>query len=75
MKVILSAVALLLALAACERTQTAPSARKPDTEPWVGAATPFTAPGWKPGDQASWESQIRNRGSRQNEYSSARPRE
>ena len=76
MKVILSVMALLLALAACERTQTAPSARKPDAEPWVGAATPFTAPGWKPGDQASWESQIRNRAASQNEYAShARPRE
>jgi len=73
-KYTLIAVVLVLALAACERAQTGPSARKPDSEPWVSAATPFTAPGWKPGDQASWESQIRNRAAKQNEYGS-RPRD
>jgi hypothetical protein len=73
-KYALSAVVLVLALAACERAQT-PNARKPDSEPWVSTATPFTAPGWKPGDQASWESQMRNRAAKQNEYSGSRPRD
>ena len=76
MKRTLTAVVLVLVLAltACERAQTAPSARKPDSEPWASAATAFTAPGWKPGDQGSWESQMRNRAAKQNEYGS-RPRD
>ena len=59
--------ALLAGLAACEQPQTV-TARKTDAKPWQGAHTVYTAPGWKPEDQASWEQQIRSRNQGQNEY-------
>ncbi|HUL65475.1 MAG TPA: hypothetical protein VLW55_12740 [Burkholderiaceae bacterium] len=75
MKAIVIALALAFGLTACEKTQTAPSARKPDSKQWEAAQNPFVAPGWKSGDEASWEAQLRKRASRQNEYASARARE
>jgi len=70
---ILIALVLSVGLAACEKAQTAPSARKPDTKPWDAAQNAFVAPGWKAGDQASWEAQIRKRADNQNEYANAAP--
>jgi hypothetical protein len=59
------------ALAACtEKPQTA-SARKSDSKAWEGAAGGFVAPGWKVGDEASWEAQMRHRAQSQNEYARA----
>jgi hypothetical protein len=72
-KSILIAVVLSVGLAACEKAQTAPSARKPDSKAWDAAQNPFVVPGWKAGDQESWEAQLRKRASRQNEYASAAP--
>lgn len=63
----LLALATLLLSACGEKPQTA--GRKPDTLASTGANPAYSAPGWKAGDQASWESQIRNRGQNQNEYS------
>ena len=64
----IGAVALCLAFAACtEKPQT--SSRKADTKASDGPAGAYTAPGWKPGDAASWEEQIRTRSQGQNEYS------
>jgi hypothetical protein len=61
---------VLLALAACgEKAQTA--ARKSDALASSGANAAYTAPGWKAGDQASWEAQMRSRSQNQNEYSRA----
>ena len=65
-------VAILIAavtlLAACgEKAQTA-GASKVDGKAWESAGTPYTAAGWKAGDQASWESQLRQRAQSQNEY-------
>lgn len=65
---LLLAAATLLALGACgEKPQTA-TARKADAKAWEGAADPYVAPGWKAGDRASWESQMRARSQGQNEY-------
>ena len=69
MRQIFFVVALVVVLVACEKTQTAPSARKPDAKAWSVAQNPFVAPGWKAGDEASWESEIRERAAWQNEYS------
>ena len=71
--VIASLVVLAAALAACsERSQVLDtSARVPDAQAWAvsDAAKPeFTASGWKAGDRASWEEQIRKRNQAQNEY-------
>lgn len=68
-----AAVTLTVLLAACgEKPQTMDqAAKKADAEPWTvsEAANPaFTAPGWKAGDKAAWEQQIRQRNQAQNEY-------
>jgi hypothetical protein len=52
-----------LALAGCaEREQTA-GGIKSDTAPFNGTSKqpPFTAVGWKPGDRANWEQQLKVR--------------
>jgi hypothetical protein len=63
---------LVTLLAACgEKPQTAQT-RKADSQPWAGAAgDPYSVSGWKAGDQASWEEQMRTRAQGQNEYSRA----
>ena len=62
------AVAVLFLLAGCtEQPQTA-NPRKSDTVAWQGADNPYGAPGWKAGDKANWEEQIRMRAQAQNEY-------
>jgi hypothetical protein len=61
--------AALLALAGCgEKPQQGTSVRKADTPAYQGAQDPFVAPGWKVGDQASWQEQLRKRAQGQNEY-------
>ena len=59
--------------AACgERAQSLDtSARKPDAQAWAvsdSAKPEYTASGWKAGDRASWEEQIRKRNQAQNDY-------
>ena len=62
------ALASALALSACtEKPQTA-STRKADAKASDGPGTAYTAAGWKPGDAASWEQQMRVRAQGQNEY-------
>ncbi|MEO6408393.1 MAG: hypothetical protein ABIO45_06520 [Burkholderiaceae bacterium] len=66
-------VLIMLVFSGCaERVQTAEAGRKKvDTAAWItsDAATPaFTAPGWKVGDKAAWEEQLRKRNQAQNDY-------
>jgi len=42
---------------------------KNDTPAWKGVTNSHVAEGWKAGDQASWEQQMRVRVQNQNEYS------
>jgi hypothetical protein len=58
------------ALAACgEKPQTAGGAKQ-DAAPYTGTGKAFVESGWKQGDKASWESQLKARGQNsQNEYS------
>jgi hypothetical protein len=68
-----AAVMLLIALTACgERPQTMDvAAKRSDAAPWAhsDAANPaFAAPGWKGGDRAAWDAQIRARTQGQNDY-------
>jgi hypothetical protein len=59
-----------LALAGCaEKPQTLTP--KADAKPWDTPASGYAAPGFKPGDQAAWEEQMRKRAQGQNEYSRA----
>ena len=76
MKRILIVAGLMVALAACgEKPQSGPTVRKTDAKAWDAAQNPFVAPGWKAGDEASWESQIRERAAWQNEYPRVPPRQ
>ena len=74
-----AALAGVALLAACgEKPQTNAEGVKHDAAPWSGTSsgtqhdgggTTFTAPGWKVGDKAAWEAQIKTRGQNgQNEY-------
>jgi major membrane immunogen (membrane-anchored lipoprotein) len=65
--VCLMAVAALLS--ACgEKPQTLGTAK--DASPYSGTGKAFVETGWKPGDKASWESQLKARNQYgQNDYS------
>ena len=63
MRTVLVLALAALALAACaEREQTASGIRS-DAAPFNGTnkQPPFTAAGWKPGDRANWEQQLKVR--------------
>jgi hypothetical protein len=64
------AAAALATLAACgERPQTGQApVKKLDTPAAGGAQNAYVAPGWKVGDEASWEQQMKKRAQGQNEY-------
>ncbi len=63
----------IAALCACgEKAQTAGSAKKADTQAFEGAQNPYGVAGWKAGDRASWEEQMRVRAQNQNEYTRAK---
>ena len=71
--VVVPALAMACVLAACgEKPQTlSATSKKPDAAPWsiyASASSPYFAPGWKGGDQAAWEAQIRTRNQGQNDY-------
>ena len=65
-------LAACIGLAACgEKPQTA-TVRKVGASAHLGANPAYTAPGWKVGDAASWEAQLKTRAEHgQNEYSRA----
>lgn len=67
--------ALAAALSACgEKPQTA-ATKKADGKPWEGVQKSHVAQGWKAGDKASWESQMRVRAQSQNEYARNPPQQ
>lgn len=54
-------LAIGLALSACgDKPQSLGGARQ-DSPPYAGTGTPYVVPGWKQGDKASWEQQLRAR--------------
>jgi hypothetical protein len=66
------AVFAAIGLAACgEKPQTA-AMKKSDTQAWQASQSEFIAPGWKEGDRASWEEQLRSRAQSQNDYAKAK---
>jgi hypothetical protein len=62
------ALCLLATLAACGEPVQTTTTRKVDTKPWQGPDNLYTANGWKAGDQANWDQQLRQRAQAQNEY-------
>jgi predicted small lipoprotein YifL len=74
-RALLVAAVVVVAFAACgEKVQTIPvgTAKKADTQVWQTQDKRFLAPGWSPGDQASWEAQMTNRAQGQNDYAPRR---
>ena len=62
-------LAASVAMAACgDSASGSKAAKKADGKPWDGAGSTFAAPGWKQGDKASWDEQMRLRAQSQNEY-------
>jgi uncharacterized lipoprotein len=72
MKYLLIGVAAVMTLSGCgDRPQTMNGNRQ-DTTAYSGTGKPFTAPGWQPGDKASWESHLKARNQYgQNDFSRA----
>jgi hypothetical protein len=70
MKRALLLAAAAFALAACgEKPQYMKENAKQDTAPWLGPVTPFVVPGWKVGNETSWEAELRTRTENgQNDY-------
>lgn len=68
------ATGAVLVMAACtERPQVQPAAKQgarsaPTSQAWTGTTGEFKTGQWTPGDQASWERQMRARSQSQNEY-------
>jgi len=59
-------------VAGCGETAQTASNKKTDAKAWEGAAdSPHVLAGWKAGDRASWEEQMRHRAQSQNEYTRA----
>jgi hypothetical protein len=66
----IAALSVLACLAACgDKPQTLESGVKVDSQAFQGTGMPYAVPGWKSGDKASWEQQVKNRTQQtQNEY-------
>lgn len=58
-------------LAACGEKPQTKGTRKADTQAWQGTDDGYAVPGWKAGDAASWEQQMKTRAQGQNEYARA----
>jgi hypothetical protein len=69
-RLVLVAVAAVLFAACGEKVQTIPvgTAKKVDGQVWQTKDDRFLAPGWTPGDEASWNAQMTNRAQGQNDY-------
>jgi len=62
-------LAAAIALCACgEKPQTLQSGVRVDAHAFQGTGMPYAVQGWKQGDKASWEQQVKNRTQTQNEY-------
>ncbi len=65
------AAAACVGMAACgekEQVAAAQGGRKADAKGFSGAAAEYAAPGWKAGDEASWQQQLKQRAQAQNEH-------
>jgi hypothetical protein len=71
---ILVPLAAAVALSACGEAKQELDAARHDTPRYMGTGVAaFTAPGWKPGDKASWENELRARAQYgQNDYNPSR---
>jgi hypothetical protein len=67
---LLGAAAVVLVAGCGEKVQTIPAGgdRKSDTPVWQTKDQRFLAPGWSPGNESSWNSQITQRAQGQNDF-------
>jgi hypothetical protein len=64
--------AAVCALAACGEKPQGIGGVKQDAAPFTGTGdSKFAQPGWKAGDKASWEQQLKTRAQNQNDYTRA----
>jgi hypothetical protein len=70
----IAALAVCSLVACGEKVQTIPAggAKKADGLAWQINDNGYLAPGWKPGDEASWNAQITQRTQGQNDYAPRR---
>lgn len=69
MKKTMFAVLLAAGLTACGERPQELTASKQDSAAHTGTGKPYVQPDWKPGDRASWESQLKARSQYgQNDY-------
>jgi hypothetical protein len=72
MAVLCVVTALGLGLYACSEKPQTSGGKKTDGEPWQASDNAFVTSGWKSGDRAAWEEQLRSRAQTQNEYAKAK---
>jgi hypothetical protein len=63
--------AACMGMSACgekEQVAAAKGERRVDAKGYSGAAAEYTEPGWKAGDEASWQQQLKQRAQAQNEH-------
>lgn len=67
-------VIAVVGLSACgdKPQEGAKAAKKADAKAWDSGSDTFKADGWKAGDKASWEQQLKARAEKQNEYARVR---
>lgn len=68
---LLIAVAAFVLSACGDKAQTigVSDSKHADSDAWsVSSSDPYVAPGWTPGDKASWEDHLRRRTQMQNDY-------
>ena len=66
----LSIAVAAFAVAGCAEREQTSTGIKSDAQPFNGTSKqpPFMAAGWKPGDRAAWEQQMKVRTQGQNDY-------
>ncbi len=71
---VLTAVSLAAVLAACGQADTsnAKAPKKHDGKAWENGDAAYAAKGYKAGDEANWDQQLRTRAQNQNDYSRAK---
>ena len=62
-------LALALTLGGCAEKAQVAATKKADGKPWEASQNAYVVQGWKAGDQARWEQQLKARSQNQNEYS------
>ena len=66
--ILASCAVLLSSCGETNQNKSSGNTNRGDAAPWQGANNVHVVKGWTPGNQGTWENQVRNRGQLQNEY-------